>query len=113
MTQTIIDFDWLYVAPNWDLLHHATIAGLDPEEDVVEQLWDGLGSNVTLDCGAVAERAEIPGIFSRMSTPRCASCCEINGLPEGIGSPKNDMECRAILRMDDPAEFRTNEGEKQ
>lgn len=95
----LIDLDWLRTATG-AVLHHATIPGIgeDPDGDVVEELWDQVGP-VKLDCGQTAKFVWIPGMFSRMGCRRCSRCCRVNGLPPGIGSPKNDPECRRILML--------------
>jgi hypothetical protein len=54
---------------------------------------------VRLACGQMASTLHIPGIFSRMSTPRCKGCCRAAGFPQGKGSPKNDDACRALLGL--------------
>lgn len=53
-------------------------------------------------CGESGEWS-IPGVGSRMSITRCPRCCELAGLPDGVGSPKNDDACRRILGMTNPA----------
>lgn len=57
-------------------------------------------TDVTTACGRHTERAFIPGIFTRISAPRCARCCAETDLPPGIGSPKNDDACRRILGLE-------------
>lgn len=39
-------------------------------------------------CGRAGELC-IPGIFSRMGSPRCARCCAVVGIPRGHGAPFN------------------------
>jgi hypothetical protein len=41
----------------------------------------------------------IPGVFSRMGRPRCPTCCQTVGMPEGIGSPKNDDQARPVAQL--------------
>jgi hypothetical protein len=94
----IIDYDWLETQSG-GRLHHAAISVPGKYEDVVEALWDGYGDDVRLDCGRIAKRVWIPGPFTRMGMVRCGRCCAANGLPRGIGSPKNDNECRRILGL--------------
>src|ERR671924_290640 len=57
--------------------------------------WWTHGDGTTL-CG-VAGWLIYPGLLSRMSAPRCATCCGLIGIPAGTGHPKNDDECRALL----------------
>jgi hypothetical protein len=93
---TIVDYDWL-LTPTGDKLHHATLV---PEliEDLEEE--GTLGQYVTIDCGRTVYYVSIPGVLSRLARERCVRCCKKNGLPPGVGSPKNSPECRAILGMD-------------
>jgi hypothetical protein len=93
----LVDYDWLETQSG-GRLHHATLE--EPEgEDIVELLWGDLGKDVTLDCGRTANTVWIPGPFTRMSMVRCRVCCTRNGLPWGIGSPKNDDGCRKALGL--------------
>lgn len=105
---TLVDCDWLETQAG-SMLHHARFPLIPDDEDIVELLWDEMGSDVRLDCGRTAKRVWIPGPFTRMSARRCSQCCRKNGLPPGVGSPKNDKECRRILGMD-PAESSAQEG---
>lgn len=106
---TIIDRDWL-LTETGEVLHHATIHGLDPDDRfIVEQLWTDLGRNIRLDCGRVAKSVYIPGMFTRMVARRCVRCCRANGYPDGIGSPKNDPGLRALLGLSQPST--SDEGE--
>lgn len=95
---SLIDYDWLETYTG-KVLHHATIDIPDEEDDIVEALWGGYGDNVRLDCGRIAKRVWIPGMFTRMSARRCVRCCRVNGFPAGNGSPKNDPECRRVLGL--------------
>jgi hypothetical protein len=90
----IAQYDWLY-AGRFDRLHAPAEADYDAEE------WAAV--DVTFACGWQVPMAWIPGIFSRADMTRCAHCCDKVGLPRGDGSPKNDPECRRILRLDEPA----------
>jgi hypothetical protein len=62
--------------------------------------WDedsgAVGGEGRSACGLHAE-FWIPGIFSRMAVPRCKRCCLKIGMPQGIGSPKNDDTCRPLI----------------
>lgn len=60
-------------------------------------LW--MVRRVRMACGQAAELVTIPGPFSRMNSPRCSRCCRATGLPQGIGSPVNDPECRKLLGL--------------
>lgn len=62
-------------------------------------LW-AVETPVRLACGRTATRLAVPGMFSRLSLPRCAQCCRALGGPEGNGSPKNDDRWRALLGLD-------------
>jgi len=82
--------DWV-VFGNWQRLHHAVELIADPHE------W--CYRDVRTACGVTVDRAHVPGIFTRMGTDRCAHCCDRAGFPRGIGSPKNDDACRALLGL--------------
>lgn len=84
-------FDWLYAPTRWDKLH-APVEGVFDEDE-----WNA--QHVTFACGWKTETAFIPGMFSRMGSPRCARCCDKLGYPRGVGSPKNDQGCRAALGL--------------
>lgn len=91
----LVEFDWL-VATHWTVLHHAALTSAQADdlehEGNVEHVW--------LTCGRLARTVMVPGILSRMSLRRCATCCKRRGIPQGWGSPKNDQACRAVLRRD-------------
>jgi hypothetical protein len=90
---TLNDIDWVYTYQG-TVLHHATFT---PEaEREMDDYATAIGS---LDCGRGERQVWIPGMFSRMGMKRCDRCCVVNGLPKGIGSPKNDDECRKILGL--------------
>jgi hypothetical protein len=88
---TYARLDWLAYG-RWDRLHCPTEADYDDT--------DWLAYDVTFACGRRRPVAVLPGVFTRMSAPRCAQCCDRSGLPRGDGSPKNDAECRRILGLD-------------
>lgn len=46
------------------------------------------GEGVTV-CGKEG-KMWMPGILSRMAAPRCRKCCELLGIPSGVGAPYND-----------------------
>lgn len=86
--------DWVYLKKEkWEWLHAP--AGNYPDADV-----DAKGRTA---CGKKG-RLFIPGVFSRINIPRCRECCAATGLPIGIGSPKNDDDCRRILGLCGPHE---------
>ena len=83
------EWDWWYGPPRYRVLHAAEVT-YDPSLDTA-----GEGMSV---CGWQTTFA-IPGIFSRMSLPRCAKCCDKLGYPRGTGSPKNDQRCRPLVEQ--------------
>jgi len=89
----IARLDWLYAPTKFDKLHA-------PTGDYGMPDWSA--ADVTFACGRTVGKAYIPGIFSRMSLPRCNKCCDTLGFPRGEGSPKNDDACRVLLGL--PAE---------
>lgn len=82
--------DWV-VFGEWQRLHNAV--ELTPDEH------EWCYRSVKTACGLQPDRAYVPGIFTRMGADRCAHCCDRSGFPRGIGSPKNDDACRAILGL--------------
>lgn len=99
--QRSVDVSWLipdHGARQRDRLHHATLpAELAECDDLVEGLVDRQA--VTTTCGRVMTNLTVPGIFTRQLARRCAACCRALGYPKGIGSPKNDDACRALLGL--------------
>lgn len=69
-----------------------------PSPDVADEFndWDGDPITGATACG-IGQTLSIPGPFSRMGCQRCPRCCELTGMPQGVGSPKNDEACRALL----------------
>lgn len=90
MNHSLNDLDWV-VTRTGDVLHRMSGYGEADDEEVA--WW----FPVELDCGRIVQYATIPGPFTRMGAKRCDRCCDHNGFPRGIGSPKNDPGCRAIL----------------
>lgn len=58
--------------------------------------FDAIGVTV---CG-IQGLLQIPVVSERMENRRCQKCCADTGIPEGIGSPKNDEACRSALWSD-------------
>lgn len=75
--------------PSWTYIH--AVRSL---EDPSDPDWTG-GRGRTV-CG-YRGWLELPGVLTRLRTPRCNRCCDALGLPRGLGHPKNDDECRRIL----------------
>ena len=88
-----IRFDWLYTdRDGYAALHWPRT--YTPDADA----W--LALDVTFGCGLTTTAAFIPGVGSRMACPRCPACCDAAGLPRGVGSPKNDPDCRPLVGLD-------------
>jgi hypothetical protein len=87
--------DWL-VTKSWNRLHDADLNPVD-RDDLADQGY--LDGPVRLACGRRAAWVSIPGVLTRLGAPRCTGCCRATGLPPGVGSPKNDDACRAILGL--------------
>lgn len=83
-------WDWLE-AEGASVLHGPVTVTYDPD------LWAAV--DVTFACGWHVERAYIPGLLTRMGAKRCSRCCDRMGYPRGVGSPKNDDECRRIMGL--------------
>lgn len=102
--RNIAEYDWLIdynTRPSRARLHAPT-----PEIVAHYDKWfDGEVNNFGVDHGEVSALCgkggdwSIPGVFSRMGTPRCVRCCKLSGFPTGEGSPKNDLACREALGM--------------
>lgn len=86
--QEIAEWDWV-VTSTWNVLH--SIKEIDWER--ADEQWGG--EVALLACG-IRTNVVIPGIFARMGAPRCKNCCRATGFPQGIGSPKNDDQCRPL-----------------
>ena len=94
----MIDAEWLAAdirvcwvetaADDWAALHWPNAYTPRDETSVTAALFG---------CGATADRAHIPGLSSRISSPRCEGCCDAAGLPRGFGSPVNDKACRRLI----------------
>jgi hypothetical protein len=70
---------WLQLRAGVRLHRVASITWADDDE-----IW-GHGATA---CGEFAEM-HMPGLFSRMSAPRCLLCCHAAGVPPGDGAPFN------------------------
>lgn len=91
-------FDWV-VSRSWNRLHALPYGPWTLEQaDEIARDWL-LSGPVRLACGRTASLACIPGVFSRLGSPRCSGCCRAIGLPQGIGSPVNDAGCRKLLGL--------------
>lgn len=88
---SIVRMDWVYVETDDFTLLHAP----GPFDNDADNDWYGDGPTM---CGLEGP-VTIPGIFSRIRLPRCATCCQIMLFPEGNGSPKNDDLCRQLLGL--------------
>lgn len=99
----IAEYDWLIdysIRPSRARLHAPTpdiVKHYDDWEEGIENYGVNHGS-VSALCGRSGDWS-IPGVFSRMSVPRCARCCKLSRFPRGDGSPKNDQSCRDMLGM--------------
>lgn len=87
--------DW-FVTASYNRLHWADLTVEDLAD--VPEYWS-IQHPVRLACGQVAKSLHIPGIFTRMGAMRCVRCCDVQGLPHGKGSPKNDAACRVLLGL--------------
>jgi hypothetical protein len=95
------DLDWV-VTFDGGRLHHITLSEADAqalEDDGTLGVEDRSTGPFRLDCGRRVRGLSIPGVFSRMSLPRCWRCCIAMNLPTGVGSPRNDDGCREILGL--------------
>jgi hypothetical protein len=54
----------------------------------VEWLGWASGPGVML-CGGAGD-VWVPGVTGRTQAPRCPKCCELAGVPQGVGNPHND-----------------------
>lgn len=95
-------YDW-FVSKSWNRLH--AVRDEDwTDEHRTDMAWCWrVETPVRLACGRTAKTLAIPGLFSRGGfgggLPRCTGCCRATGMPGGLGSPKNDDGCRAVLGL--------------
>lgn len=82
----LLEWDWAQT-PTGTILHHVASFTEELDRDVVSV------RGVT-SCG-VDTVLNVPGLFSRMGSPRCVRCCRALSVPTGTGSPKNDDALRA------------------
>lgn len=86
----LLEWNWA-LPPAGERLHHvARFVRPDPVGRV------GV-IGVTTCHGGKPRFLGLPGILSRIGTPRCKSCCRKLGIPEGTGSPKNDDALRPLV----------------
>jgi hypothetical protein len=90
--------DWV-VGAAWNRLHALAGDLTEVQRRSLEDYEVQCPGPIRFACGRVGAFASIPGIFSRMGKPRCQGCCRVTGLPQGIGSPKNDDACRTLLGL--------------
>jgi hypothetical protein len=91
----IIRTHWLVVGGDFQHMH-GLWAGTD--DDTVTAIVDDGQASARLACGRLGN-CWVPGVGDRMGADRCPSCCDALGLPHGVGSPKNDLTCRALLGL--------------
>ena len=84
--RTLGEWDW-WVFQRGNLLHAATVSTSDE--------YEPYGEGKT-ECGR-SGWLSIPGMIYRMRVPRCGRCCAKLGYPNGMGSPKNDGQCRPLV----------------
>lgn len=92
VSHEIVEWDWMY-GTTGNRLHHVPPppqADTDPE-------WPWSCYTIRATCGSLLKWAAIPGMFSRMGAPRCSRGCDRLGYPRGVGSPKNDQDCRPLV----------------
>ena len=95
--RTTAEWDWVEF-PNGEALH-APLWTFSEDED-------GCHADGFVACRR-GGRLWIPGLGARLSAPRCKQCCRAVGIPEGVGSPKNDDALRPFIeaRLQEIAEL--------
>jgi hypothetical protein len=83
----LAEWDWVVFDTGRKL--HA-VKTIDHEDD------DGCWARGTSVCGRV-QTFWVPGLLTRMGAQRCQMCCRRTGMPQGVGSPKNDDACRPLV----------------
>lgn len=96
----LVTADWLITHHGDDLLHYATLTN---EQAMAIDREQAVLGTLTLACGQEVAWVAIPDLFSRMGLVRCATCCDVVGIPRGKQSPKNDHECRQVLGLEGSA----------
>ncbi len=89
--------DWLVLGAG-GRLHAPDEATADMMGQIV---FDGEAVWGRVLCGRSGD-LYIPGLLSRMGAWRCQGCVRRSGFPAGVGSPRNDARCRALLGLDLP-----------
>lgn len=85
---------WFAAPGSWRVLHFIAA----PEAwNVLVEPRSLRGRSFTSACG-LRTRFDLPGLFSRMGTPRCQRCCKSLGIPWGHGSGANDPALKEFAR---------------
>lgn len=91
--RALMEWDWCYGQTS-TVLHHVKLLRDEHAEE-----WADTSQLVsaTATCGRRLYWLSVPGLLSRMGAKRCARCCDRLGYPRGVGSPKNDDDCRPLV----------------
>jgi hypothetical protein len=79
---------WWLTCGKWRRLHAitGTVLTADQMRDHIDH-----GTRPVLRAACTLRRRwSMPGMFSRVSAPRCAACCRALGIPAGNGTPANE-----------------------
>ena len=68
---------------------HCVVDVIDDQGMWLDSFLEDGGMDATSACGR-SHRFWAPGVFSRMHSERCASCCDAFGVPRGSGTPRNE-----------------------
>lgn len=93
--ETTAKYDW-FVTRKANALHYAR---LTPDQCVQLQENGIARGAIKLYCGIRVPMLTIPGVLNRLGLYRCKRCCKMLHIPPGLGSPRNDPECRKILGL--------------
>ncbi len=93
--ETTAKYDW-FITGRAEALHYAR---LSPEQIAEIQATGLVRGYCKLYCGIRVRGLTLPGVLSRLGAPRCRRCCKMFKFPFGIGSPRNDAECRKLLGL--------------
>lgn len=74
--------EWV-ITQSGSVLHSVSLEETDAEHF---EEW-GRVSDATLECGMSSKQIRVPTYREKLLTPRCVSCCEVTGIPEGKGQP--------------------------